>query len=78
MADAQRWLGEQSVWLNRGDLGFGQDAVMTWHEEQPGTGGVTRGAGNGVAAAAPGGLRPEAARPRGVGKERGVLGSDQT
>lgn len=35
MADAQRWLGEQSVWLNRGDLGFGQDAVMTWHEEQP-------------------------------------------
>ena len=35
MEDAQRWLGEQKVWLNRGDLGFGQDAVMTWHEEQP-------------------------------------------
>lgn len=35
MADAQRWLGEQKVWLNRGDLGFGQDAVMTWHEEKP-------------------------------------------
>lgn len=35
MEDAQRWLGEQKVWLNRGDLGFGQDAVMAWHEEQP-------------------------------------------
>ena len=35
MGDAQRWLGEQKVWLNRGDLGFGQDAVMTWHEEKP-------------------------------------------
>ena len=35
MEDAQRWLGEQKVWLNRGDLGFGQDAVMTWHEAAP-------------------------------------------
>ncbi|MEJ1974390.1 MAG: transposase [Lacunisphaera sp.] len=35
MQDAQRWLGEQKVWLNRGDLGFGQDAVMAWHEEKP-------------------------------------------
>lgn len=33
MSDAQRWLGDQPVWLNRGDLGFGQDAVMSWHEE---------------------------------------------
>jgi hypothetical protein len=32
MSEAQRWLGEQKVWLNRGDLGFGQDAVMAWHE----------------------------------------------
>jgi hypothetical protein len=35
MEDAQRWLGDQKVWLNRGDLGFGQDAVMSWHEEKP-------------------------------------------
>jgi len=32
MEDAQRWLGERQVWLNRGDLGLGQDPVMTWHE----------------------------------------------
>jgi hypothetical protein len=32
MEDAQRWLGEQRVWLNRGDLGLGHDAVMRWHE----------------------------------------------
>ena len=33
MEDAQRWLGEQRVWLNRGDLGLGHDAVMSWHEQ---------------------------------------------
>ena len=33
MEDAQRWLGERKVWLNRGDLGLGHDAVMSWHEE---------------------------------------------
>ena len=34
MEDAQRWLGERKVWLNRGDLGLGHDAVMAWHEER--------------------------------------------
>jgi hypothetical protein len=33
MEDAQRWLGERHVWLNRGDLGLGHDAVMAWHEQ---------------------------------------------
>lgn len=28
MEDAQRWLGEHPVWLNRGDLGLGHKAVM--------------------------------------------------
>jgi hypothetical protein len=32
MADAQRWLGGRSVWLNRGDVGLGHEAVMRWHE----------------------------------------------
>jgi hypothetical protein len=36
MEDAQRWLGDREVWLNRGDLGLGHDGVMAWHEEQPG------------------------------------------
>ena len=36
MEDAQRWLGDRQVWLNRGDLGLGQDPVMTWHEEVAG------------------------------------------
>jgi hypothetical protein len=36
MEDAQRWLGERKVWLNRGDLGLGHDAVMSWHEEKAG------------------------------------------
>jgi hypothetical protein len=31
MADAERWLGERQVSLNRGDLGFGHDAIMAWH-----------------------------------------------
>jgi hypothetical protein len=33
MEDAQRWLGERKVWLNRGDLGLGHEAVMAWHEQ---------------------------------------------
>jgi hypothetical protein len=33
MLDAQRWLGERKVWLNRGDLGLGHEAVMSWHEQ---------------------------------------------
>jgi len=33
MGDAQRWLGERKVWLNRGDLGFGHEAIMQWHEQ---------------------------------------------
>lgn len=32
MSDAQRWLGPQKVWLNRGDLGLGHEAVKRWHE----------------------------------------------
>jgi hypothetical protein len=35
MHDAQRWLGERKIWLNRGDLGLGHDAIMSWHEEAP-------------------------------------------
>jgi hypothetical protein len=34
MGDAQRWLGDRQVWLNRGDLGFGQEKVMHWHEQE--------------------------------------------
>jgi hypothetical protein len=33
MGDAQRWLGDRKVWLNRGDLGLGHDAIMAWHEQ---------------------------------------------
>ena len=33
MEDAQRWLGERQVWLNRGDLGLGHEAIMRWHEQ---------------------------------------------
>jgi len=32
MRDTQRWLGERNIWLNRGDLGLGHDAIMSWHE----------------------------------------------
>ena len=35
MADAERWLGDRQVSLNRGDLGFGHDAIMAWHEAAP-------------------------------------------
>ena len=33
MSDAERWLGDRKVALNRGDLSFGHDPVMAWHEE---------------------------------------------
>ena len=33
MHDAQRWLGVRKIWLNRGDLGLGHDAIMSWHED---------------------------------------------
>jgi len=36
MSDAQRWLGDRKVWLNRGDLGLGHDAIMSWHEQAAG------------------------------------------
>lgn len=35
MEDAQRGLGARRVWLNRGDLGFGHERIMAWHEAQP-------------------------------------------
>jgi len=33
MLDVQRWLGERKIWLYRGDLGLGHDAIRGWHEE---------------------------------------------
>jgi hypothetical protein len=36
MADAERWLGKRRGEFDRGDLGFGRDAVMSWHEAAPG------------------------------------------
>lgn len=33
MGDAERWLGDRKVWLNRGDIGFGSDQIMDWHEQ---------------------------------------------
>jgi hypothetical protein len=35
MEDAQRWLDGRPIWLNRGDLGLGHDAVMSWHGQGP-------------------------------------------
>jgi hypothetical protein len=29
MTDAERWLGSRKIWLNRGDMGLGHDAVMS-------------------------------------------------
>jgi hypothetical protein len=34
MAECQQWLGPAKVWLNRGDLGFGQERILAWHEKQ--------------------------------------------
>lgn len=36
MEEAQRQLGAKKVWLNRGDIGLGNEAVMRWHESDPG------------------------------------------
>ena len=36
MADAERWRGDRRVELNRSDLGFGHDAIISWHEAAPG------------------------------------------
>ena len=33
MNEAQRWLGERKIWLNRVDSGLGHDVIMSWHEE---------------------------------------------
>ncbi len=35
MEAAQRALGTRRVWLNRGDLGFGHERIMAWHEAAP-------------------------------------------
>lgn len=35
-AEAQAGLGGRTVWLNRGDLGLGQEAIMAWHEQTTG------------------------------------------
>ena len=35
MHDAQRWLGERKIWLNRGDLGLGHDAIMSCTRRPP-------------------------------------------
>jgi hypothetical protein len=34
MGDAQRWLGDRKIELNRGDIGLGHDAIMAWHEDR--------------------------------------------
>lgn len=36
MEECQRWLGGREVWLNRGDIGLGQEKVMAWHEKETG------------------------------------------
>ncbi len=36
MEECQRWLGPAKVWLNRGDLGLGQERICAWHEAQKG------------------------------------------
>ena len=35
MREAQGGLGGRAVWLNRGDLGLGHEAIMAWHEGAP-------------------------------------------
>jgi hypothetical protein len=35
MEEVEESLGSRSVWLNRGDIGFGQEPVMAWHEQEP-------------------------------------------
>jgi hypothetical protein len=36
MEDCLSWLGEGRIAVNRGDIGFGQESVMAWHEARPG------------------------------------------
>lgn len=36
MEECQRWLGPAKVWLNRGDLGLGQERICAWHETPAG------------------------------------------
>jgi hypothetical protein len=36
MQECQQWLGRAQVWLNRGDLGLGQERICAWHEAQSG------------------------------------------
>ena len=36
MEECQRLLGGREVWLNRGDIGLGQEKVMAWHERKVG------------------------------------------
>jgi len=36
MEQCQQWLGRAKVWLNRGDLGLGQERICAWHEAQSG------------------------------------------
>jgi len=36
MEDCESWLGAGRIAVNRGDIGFGQESVMAWHETRPG------------------------------------------
>ncbi len=37
MEECQSWLGpDRTPWLNRGDLGFGGDEILSWHESETG------------------------------------------
>jgi len=36
MEQVQRRLGKRKIWLNRGDLGLGHEAIMRWHETREG------------------------------------------
>jgi hypothetical protein len=36
MEEVEQSLGPDRVWLNRGDIGFGQDAILSWHERESG------------------------------------------
>ena len=37
MEECQEWLGQgRTPWLNRGDLGFGGDEILSWHESEAG------------------------------------------
>ena len=36
MEECGRWLGGRHAWLNRGDIGLGQEKIMAWHEREQG------------------------------------------